>query len=97
MTDFDRLSRQQKCLTFYEAKAVYSDEGCRNGPLVFKSSLKGMKAHFLMKLLEFLLACEHCIIIVFVVRCNHEVFLNKQLFLTLLRSFTEQKTCIKKD
>ena len=40
MTDFDRLSRQQKCLTFYEAKAVYSDEGCGHGPLVFKSGLK---------------------------------------------------------
>ena len=40
MTDFDRLSRQQKWLTFYEAKAVYSDEGCGHGSLVFKSGLK---------------------------------------------------------
>ena len=64
MTDFDRLSRQQKCLTFYEAKAVYSNEGCGHGPLVFKSGMKGLKAHFLMKLLEFLLAYEHCVNII---------------------------------
>ena len=40
MTDFDRLSWQQKCLTFYEAIAVYSGEGCGHVPLLFKSGLK---------------------------------------------------------
>ena len=62
MTDFDRLSRQQKCLTFYEAKAVQYIQMrvVAMGLLFLKKGLKGLKAHFLMKLLEFLLAYEHC-------------------------------------
>ena len=60
MTDFDRLSWQQKCLTFYEAISVYSSEGCGHGPLAFK-----LEDTFSHEIIAFLLSMYHVHVLTF--------------------------------